>query len=100
MTGSIQPRRVTLYSPAEVSLILSGDNDLPKFWAPSFIRMQNFKVVRSKLLTALAVTNKAVNEKKNCPHCLIPKVPAISTQKCGDKVTNGTFHLPDTPLLQ
>lgn len=46
---------------------------------------KNLKVIKSMLLTASAVTNKAANEKKNCPYCLIPKAPAIFMQECYDK---------------
>ena len=46
---------------------------------------KNLKVIKSMLLTAPAVTNKAANEKKNCPYRLIPKSPAIFTQECCDK---------------
>lgn len=45
---------------------------------------KNLKVIKSMFLPDLAVTNKAANEKKNCP---LPKSPnpAISPQECGDK---------------
>lgn len=46
---------------------------------------KNLKVIKSMLLTASAVTNKAANEKKNCPYRLIPKAPAIFMQECCDK---------------
>lgn len=61
-------------------------NDLPKIHATFFMLMQkNLKVIKSLLLTAPAVTNKAANEKKNCPDCLIPQAPAIFPQECCDK---------------
>lgn len=43
-----------------------GENDLAKIHATIFIWMhKNLKVIKSLLLTAPAVTNKATNEKKN-----------------------------------
>lgn len=58
---------------------------------------KNLKVIKSMLLTAPAVTNKAANEKKNCPCCLFPKhQPSLRKSA----VTNDTFHLSNMPLLR
>lgn len=58
----------------------------PKYMQPFFMLMQkNLKVIKSLLLTAPAVTNKAANEKKICPYRRIPRAPAIFPQECCDK---------------
>lgn len=83
---STPQRRVILYSPAKVFPILSQGHWFGKIHATCFILMlKNLKVIKSTLLTAPAVTNKAANEKKNCPYRLIPQSPAIFTQECCDK---------------
>lgn len=69
---STPQRMVILYSPAKVFLITSRGQGFSKIHATFLILMQkNLKVIKSMLLTAPAVTNKAANEKKNCPYRLI-----------------------------
>lgn len=60
---------------------------------------KNLKVIKSMLLTAPAVTNKAANEKKNCPYRRSPKSPAIFTQECCDKWYFSPFYRAPSPII-